>query len=217
MRYGTYYRFAIIKKLKLDNYINRSSKWLDLGCHDGTILRAMKAQHKIGIDIETKKQQDFHIIKAVVEHLPFKEGSFNIITAFDVLEHIENDFQMINQVENKLTKNGLFIFSVPHDKEKIFPKFLNRWLVFSKWKHLRMGYNQYILKNLFKRNWKLKIIHWNTDFSNLLYFPLQFIWRTLRKFAEGIINKVIEIEFIRTRKNRSDLGHLFVIANKQSK
>ena len=75
--------------------------------------------------------------------------------------------------------------------------------------------NQKKLEQLFKGKWKLKIIHWNSGLSNFLYFPLQFIWRTLQKLAKAIINKLIQIEFIRTKKNPAYSGHIIMIANKQ--
>ena len=214
MRLGTYYRLALIKKLKLDEYIKSLDKWLDIGCYDGTILQAIDAREKIGIDLETKKQRNIHIIKASVECLPFKNGSIKIITAFDVLEHIKKDSQMINQMKQKLTNDGSLILTVPHNKEKIFPKLLKNWLIFHKWKHIRIGYDKNSLKKLFKGNWKLKFIYWNTDISNLSYFSLQLIWKVFQKFGRAIINKLIEIEFIRTKKYYSKPGHIVLIAKR---
>lgn len=201
--------------MKIDRYINASSKWLDIGCYDGTILRLIDAQEKIGIDLNVKKQRDINIIQATVEYLPFKEQIFEIITAFDILEHIKNDSLMIKQVENKLTSAGSFIITAPHEKERIFPKFLKSWLNFKKWKHIKYGYTQTSLKKLFEGKWRLKFIQWNTDLSNFLYFPLQFIWKILQKFARIIINRLIEIEFIRTEKFTSPTGHIILIARKE--
>ena len=215
MRFGTYYRYSLIKKLKLYEYIHSSDTWLDLGCYDGVVLRAFNAHQKLGIDLEPKKQQDIHLMRASVERLPFKEGSLRVITAFDVLEHIKNDKVVIEQVENKLMKGGLFILSVPHENERIFPKFLKNWLIFNKWKHIRVGYTPASLQKLFKEKWKLKIIYWNTDLSNLLYFPLQFLWRIIQKLTKLILNKLIDIEFIRTKKYSSSPGHIIVMANKR--
>ncbi|MFX1296476.1 MAG: class I SAM-dependent methyltransferase [Promethearchaeota archaeon] len=215
LRFGSYYRYALIKKLKLDQCINSSNKWLDIGCYDGTILRFIVAQEKIGIDIETKRQKDVHIIKASGEYLPFKDNSLGVITAFDILEHIKRDFQVINQVENKLSKEGLFLLTVPHENENIFPKFLKKWLIFHKWKHVRYGYNKKILKGLFKGKWKLKFIYWNNNISNFLYFILQFIWKILPTFTKLIIHKLIKIEFIRTKRYSSNHGHIIIIARKK--
>ena len=215
MRFGTYYRIAIIKKLKLDEIISSLDSWLDIGCYGGEILQAIDSKQKVGIDLEVRKQDRLHVIKAKAEFLPFKEKVFDVITAFDVLEHIKDDAQVIEQVENRLGRNGSFIMTVPHEKEKIFPKFLKNWLIFKKWGHLRAGYNVNSLKSLFKKNWRLTFIFWNTDLSNLLYLPLQFIWRTFRRLSRAIINKLIQIEFIRTKKKCLNQGHIIAIAHKQ--
>ncbi len=215
MRFGTYYRYSLIKKLGLFKLISTSGNWLDIGCYDGTILKSINAQEKIGVDLEVKKELGLKIVRASVENLPFKDNIFGIITAFDVLEHIRDNSTIINQVDKKLVKGGLFLLSVPHFKERIFPKFLQNWLIFQRWKHIRIGYNQERLEQLFKDGWLLKFIYWNNDLSNLLYFPLQFIWKLARKFAKGIINKIIEIEFIRTKKYSSTRGHIVLMAKKK--
>jgi len=204
----------LIKKLNLSNYIKLSDSILDIGCYDGVFLRSLEVKERIGIDLEVIKQKHIHIIKATAEHIPFKRESIRIMTAFDVLEHIGNQNQLINQITVILKKNGLFIFTIPYEKENIFPKFLKNWLNFSRWGHKRVGYNQESLKKLFK-GWTIKILYWNTDLSNLLYFPLQFLWKLFQKFTRLIINKIIEIEYIRTRKNSLPPGHLVVLARKR--
>jgi 2-polyprenyl-3-methyl-5-hydroxy-6-metoxy-1,4-benzoquinol methylase len=44
----------------------------------------------------------------------FPEGKWDTITAFEVIEHLENPELFIKNVAEHLNDNGLFIFSVPH-------------------------------------------------------------------------------------------------------
>ncbi len=217
MRYGTYYRYALIKKLRLTKYIRLLDNWLDIGCYDGAILQAIDVLKKVGVDLDPIKRQNIPILKAVAEYLPFQNKVFKIITAFDVLEHIKNDRQVISQVKGKLKKGGIFIFTVPHKYEKIIPRLIKNWLIFHRWKHIRLGYTEKELVSLFSNEWKLKIVHWDTRISSLLYFPLQLIWKFSQEFAKRIINMLIQIEFIRTKKSSSHHGHLVVIARKIEK
>ncbi|MFA6273119.1 MAG: class I SAM-dependent methyltransferase [Candidatus Paceibacterota bacterium] len=48
------------------------------------------------------------------EPLPWPDDSFDIITAWCVLPHLENPFHFFREVRRALTSNGLFFFSAPH-------------------------------------------------------------------------------------------------------
>ena len=215
MRFGTYYRSVLIKKLELTKLIRPTDRVLDIGCYDGTFLQSLDVKDRVGIDLEAIRQKNIHIINAAAEYIPFNEESMNVITAFDVLEHVKNHYQLIRQIKSVLKKGGLFILTTPHEKENYFPKFLKNWLNFSRWGHKRLGYNQNTLETLFQKDWKIKILCWNTDLLNLLYFPIQFSWRVVQRFTKLVINKLIAIEDLRTRKNSLPRGHLVVIAKKQ--
>jgi predicted SAM-dependent methyltransferase len=47
----------------------------------------------------------------------FKQESLDTIIAFDVLEHIKNDHDAFSEVHRVLTIDGIFIFSVPIQRE----------------------------------------------------------------------------------------------------
>ena len=44
----------------------------------------------------------------------FPEGKWDTITAFEVIEHLENPELFIKNVSEHLNDNGVFVFSVPH-------------------------------------------------------------------------------------------------------
>lgn len=215
MRFGTYYRYALIKKLKINDHIRAKANVLDIGCYDGIFLQSLEVKERIGIDLEAIRQKNIHIIRATAEYFPFKVGLIDVMTAFDVLEHVKNPDLVMKQVTATLKTGGLFIFTIPHENENIFPRFLKNWLNFSRWGHKRVGYNRDSLKKLLKGDWNIKILYWNSALSNFLYFPLQFLWKIFQRFTKLVISRLIEIEYIRTRKNSLSQGHFIVIAKKQ--
>ena len=50
---------------------------------------------------------------ANVNDLPYSDNFFDLIVAFDVLEHIKKDSGAIKEIHRVLKKKGYFIFSVP--------------------------------------------------------------------------------------------------------
>ena len=48
-----------------------------------------------------------------ITDLPFSDGKFELVCAFDVIEHAEDDRQVFGEVSRVLKAGGFFIFSVP--------------------------------------------------------------------------------------------------------
>jgi SAM-dependent methyltransferase len=107
---------VLISSIKQPHHI----KILDLGAGTGENIQAL---HKFGavhaVDINQhaldlipnnlvfeKKQGDACAI-------PYPNGHFDVVVAFDVLEHIQDDSKMVAEVTRVLKKDGFFIFTVP--------------------------------------------------------------------------------------------------------
>lgn len=52
-------------------------------------------------------------VSAEITDLPFCDGTFELICAFDVIEHVEDDRRVFGEVSRVLKEGGVFIFSVP--------------------------------------------------------------------------------------------------------
>lgn len=48
-----------------------------------------------------------------ITDLPFSDGKFELVCAFDVIEHTEDDRRVFGEVRRVLKEGGFFIFSVP--------------------------------------------------------------------------------------------------------
>lgn len=51
--------------------------------------------------------------RADITELPFGDGTFELVSAFDVVEHAEDDRRIFSEVGRVLKEGGFFIFSVP--------------------------------------------------------------------------------------------------------
>lgn len=105
---------AVIRKEK-----GASSKILDLGCGEGHILNMLpESFEKYGCDISQTALNLINIekIHCVVCDLnntfPF-EGEFDVIIASEVLEHLHDPYNLLEQVKLHLAKDGLFLATIP--------------------------------------------------------------------------------------------------------
>jgi|Deesub1362A_J573_1020465.scaffolds.fasta_scaffold01997_5 SAM-dependent methyltransferase len=59
--------------------------------------------------------QEFCIEKKVTDvcNMHYPQGMFDLVVAFDVLEHVEDDMLAIKEIYRVLNKNGYFVFTVP--------------------------------------------------------------------------------------------------------
>ena len=105
---------------------------IDLGCSGNSFLYFLENfSHKSFLDIAhlPLKQysqkifkklksgdfvQIFHPLCGDITRLPYRNNSFNFVSALDVLEHIKNDELAVSEISRILKKNGLLILSVPN-------------------------------------------------------------------------------------------------------
>lgn len=99
-------------------------KLLDIGCAEGALLKWAErcGYDTYGIDIsqfaiEVLKRQKLGQTKlciADVGSLPFNDNYFDIVTCFDVLEHLEQPAIGLGEARRCLKRGGIFIMSVPN-------------------------------------------------------------------------------------------------------
>jgi SAM-dependent methyltransferase len=95
-------------------------KILDNGCGTGLNLQYLQRFGKvIGID-RSRDAIDFSrsrgengLICALSEQLPIKTGTFDLVCALDVLEHIDDDGGAVCEAHRILKPGGYFILTVP--------------------------------------------------------------------------------------------------------
>ncbi|MCD4760841.1 class I SAM-dependent methyltransferase, partial [bacterium] len=99
---------------------NKDNKILDIGCANGYFLDKLKEKGYLnlyGADIGNYLKDKVHqhqVVDFNVERLPYDDKSFDLITAFQLLEHLENYFLILQEVHRILKPGGVFIFSVPN-------------------------------------------------------------------------------------------------------
>jgi ubiquinone/menaquinone biosynthesis C-methylase UbiE len=115
---------SLIKKL-----INTSDKdiILDIGCGSGVQLRSLDVKSPnillIGTDIsqnalqyaKNKNIPNTEFIRCNAEYLPFKTNTINKIICAELIEHLQNPVDMINESKRVLKDNGSMIITTPNE------------------------------------------------------------------------------------------------------
>jgi len=103
----------------------KPEKYLDLGCGDGSltvkVAQILGAKHVYGVDIaeEALNEVKSKGIKTArvdlnTDRLPFNDGEFDVVSAFEVIEHLWNTDNMISEAYRVLRTRGLFILTTPN-------------------------------------------------------------------------------------------------------
>ena len=86
--------------------------------------------------------------------LPFDDASFDMVTMFDVIEHVPDDVVAMREAWRVLRPGGTLLLSTPHDTWR-YPHYgtLQRWTpnekeLFAEWGHVRRGYSREALERL---------------------------------------------------------------------
>lgn len=96
---------------------------LDVGCASSFMLDLLgkKSKKRIGLDFDVEKlikaKSRFSNIQYVCGsgvELPFKDKSVEIITFFEVLEHVDNEQRFIKEIHRVLKPDGVIMLSVPN-------------------------------------------------------------------------------------------------------
>lgn len=99
--------------------IKKNGKLLDVGCATGLFM--LEAQNRgfdvYGIDVSSyavsiaKRRFPGRVKHASIERAVYPKGTFDVITMFDVIEHLENPRRVLHKVRTLLKPKGLLVIN----------------------------------------------------------------------------------------------------------
>ena len=100
----------------------QSGALLDLGCSSGSFLESLKGEewklHGIEMSADCAKiaeeNSNAQVFVGDILEAPFRRESFDVITCFDVLEHLYEPRQVMARVSEWLKPGGIFYVLVPN-------------------------------------------------------------------------------------------------------
>lgn len=138
--------------------IVKDKRVLDLGCNNGygTALLKPHCRSIIGVDVSEKaveearrlygeKGVEFKVVDG--KNLPFKDGDFDVVTSFQVIEHISDYESYLSEIKRVLSSGGQAFMTTPNAVIRLDPgmKPWNRFHV----KEFEAGSLEQLLRNYF--------------------------------------------------------------------
>ena len=95
-------------------YVGTPRRLLDVGSADGPSVTWLEgtAEHHVSLDVDPRGLADGGVCGSAIR-LPFTDGSFDVVAAFDVIEHCEPEAAALAEIERVLAPGGRFLMSVP--------------------------------------------------------------------------------------------------------
>lgn len=107
----------------IDRYLSRKAdiKVLDIGCGSGLMLNALEAVGQtFGMDMSDEATNfsreifDGQVEKGLLpDQIPYNENFFDLITALDVIEHVDQDVESLRAMRSRLVSGGKAVITVP--------------------------------------------------------------------------------------------------------
>jgi SAM-dependent methyltransferase len=112
-------RHLLAKELRR---IGKPGRALDIGAAGGGNTAALRdhgwttvAADLSETAVEIARSRGFDAVQADVRDLPWEDGEFDLVTAFEVLEHVEDDGKAASECFRVLRPGGHAMFTVPAD------------------------------------------------------------------------------------------------------
>lgn len=186
----SFYWWFVARRQLLETLIKEIAKetteplMLDVGCGTGINYSVMS---KYGTVISTDFAEEAltfsktrgvgELVRSSIETLPFKQASFEVITALDVLEHVDDDLKALDDLRRIMKDGGLLVITVP--------AYGFLWSEHDEALHHRRRYAASELRNkLTRAEFDVERISYYITF---LFFPILFM-----RFLQSIFKKSVQ-------------------------
>jgi len=131
--------YNLLQQEIISNNLNNCKKIIDIGCGTGrfSVYLSKKGHDVISIDLslemlkilkqKSKKQNlNIKLVRADIEHLPFKKESFDGISSIFVLRHFKSIDKIISEFGYIIKKQGIITFDNMNTKFKFYDELLQK-------------------------------------------------------------------------------------------
>lgn len=208
------------KRYETFSKYSQSGKLLDVGCATGFFLDVSltKGYETFGVELSKeaikKSNKKHNIFNGTLEDAKFQDSFFDVVTMFDIIEHVLNPDETIKEVYRILKRSGLLVLTTP-DISSWHAKIMGRkWGLITPLEHLWYYSPKTITLTLEKNNFNVMKIKKNVKVFTLDYLidQSEFFYPRLYKLIR-LVSKILPRTF-RQKYINLYIGEMYVVAKK---
>ncbi len=228
---GSYKLYSSVEDLKIktsekrfDGFskFSKNGRLLDVGCATGVFLDVclQKGFHTYGVELSEKaiKQANkkHNIFHGVLEDAKFEDSFFDVVTMFDIIEHVLDPAKTIKEINRILKPGGFVVFTTPNISSWHAKVMRKKWGLITPLEHLSYFSPKTIRLILEKNGFSIVKIRKNTKVFTLNYLigQAEFFYPSLYKFLKPI-KKVLPQGFLKKYRDIY-IGEMYAITKKMS-
>ena len=202
------------------DYVGCATHILDIGCGTGSYTYIVDREGCVGVDLDINalrvakkycKNSEFMVSSAL--SLPFRDGIFDVIFMWEVLEEIpvQAEIQAINEINRVLLRNGVFFISFSNDH--LLSKLMDPAFVFRRFRH----YNtDKFLKLISEAG--LSTINYTIrgSFYTLISNFLVFFYKHILHHKGGKMKQFFDSKSAEELKKKEGIVYTFIAAKKEN-
>ena len=206
--------------IKFIEHFTKPGKLLDIGTASGSFLHVAKQRGWQVYGVEpnkwlcdwTQKNYGIYVQPGTIDNLNYSEGFFDVITLWDVLEHVPNPTEVLQKCHKLLVPGGYLYLNYPDYNSYASRIMKSKW-IFLLSVHLTYFTRETIGKMLEKTGFQtLKYrTHWQTLKLGYLVFRMQPYSMLLYKLGNFFVNLLR----LKNLSVKYQLGQTGVIARKK--
>lgn len=203
------------KERLISSYVNKKGNLLDIGAGTGDFLAYAKSKKWEVIGIEpSQKAKDLALKKGVLfvkstEEL--SDNSFDVITMFHVLEHVEDLDKQLSELKRISKPNGIIIIAVPNFKSYDANYYKEFWAAYDVPRHI-WHFSKIAIQKLFSEK-EIELIK-----TKPMYFDSFYVSLLSEKYKNGKMNFVRAfwiglLSNLKGMTSKEFSSHIYVLKN----
>jgi SAM-dependent methyltransferase len=117
-----YFKKRYRRQLRDINFFKSGGRLLDIGCNIGLFLNEARAAgfDTTGVELNSECAEyartnfELRVYSDYINNISFEEGFFDVVTMYDVLEHIPDPQSILNDIRSILKPDGLLVIQSPN-------------------------------------------------------------------------------------------------------